>query len=358
MKSSMKIICLLSILIASFKIDCVASITIEVDPRVELIGIVFHLAGSPEYSNGRIESYMEDTEKHFGEFDKHPVVRLARELRKTRLMSNDGPMSLCVHINQDFEAKKSFDSWPWGLDHRWKKQETRKFIKKLQHFAKESKFNEFFNAHITLYDEGIRSCESLLAESDLLEWMDGFFYLEEGLELKLVLGFLNGPNNYGKSFNEGSNREIYSIIGINFVDHESGKPAFQLKQLGLVAHEFCHSLVKPVVDKNMDQLRPAGEILYETHALAMQRIGYQNWQTLMYESAVRACVASFVRYSYPPEVLGYYLNDENRYGFIWTKALGEELINYENNRDKYPTFDSFFIQFINFFKDYVKEVEV
>ena len=131
----MKIICLLVIILASFKMECTAAITVEVDPRVELIGIVFHLAGSPEYNNGRIESYTEDIESYFGEFDKHPVVKMAAKLRKTRMMSSDGPMSLCVFIDQNFQPKKSFDEWPWGLDYRWEKQETRKFIKKLQQFA-------------------------------------------------------------------------------------------------------------------------------------------------------------------------------------------------------------------------------
>jgi len=118
MKTTMKIICLLAIILASFRMECTASITVVVDPRVELIGIVFHLAGSPEYNNGRIESYMEDIESYFGEFDKHQVVKMAAKLRKTRLMSSDGPMSLCVHIDQNFQPKKSFDEWPWGLDYR------------------------------------------------------------------------------------------------------------------------------------------------------------------------------------------------------------------------------------------------
>lgn len=204
----MKIICLLAIILASFRIDCAATIKVEVDPRVELIGIVFHLAGSPEYNNGRIESYMREIESYFGGFDKHPVVRISAKLLKTRLMSADGPMSLCVHIDQNFKPIKSFDEWPWGLDYRWELQKTRKFIKRLQQFAEETKFNDFFNAHRVLYEEGIHSCETLMKQSDLKVWIDDFFGIEAGLDLKLVLGFINGPYNYGVSFTDDGSREV------------------------------------------------------------------------------------------------------------------------------------------------------
>jgi len=196
-----------------------------------------------------------------------------------------------------------------------------------------------------------------MAQSDLMVWMDDFFGIEGSIDLKLVLGFINGQYNYGVGFTAGSTREIYAIIGVNMIDQE-GHPVFRPKQVALTAHEFCHSLVNPVVDKYMEQLQPAGEKLYEAHAPAMQRIGYQKWQTLMYESAVRACVASFVRNSFPPKYLQYYLDDESAYGFIWTKDLGEVLLRFESKRDKYPTFDSFFTEFVNFFNDYIKKANL
>ncbi|HDY87228.1 MAG TPA: DUF4932 domain-containing protein, partial [bacterium] len=85
----------------------VAAITVGVDPRVELIGIVFRLAGSPEFNDGRIRSYVKDVEQHFREFDGHPVVKMAARLRNTRQMSSDGPMSLSVYIDHDLLPTRS-----------------------------------------------------------------------------------------------------------------------------------------------------------------------------------------------------------------------------------------------------------
>lgn len=327
------------------------AIAVEVDPRIELTGIVFRLAGSPEFNEGVMRPYVRDIERHFGDFDDHPAVKVAAKLRSKRLMSCDGPMSLAVHIDRDFRPRNSFKQWPWGLDDRWKKQETQEFLDKLQQFAADTKFNEFFAAHGPLYEEGIRSCEAVMAQADLHGWLDEFFGVEGGGHLKLVLGFTNGFCNYGLRFTAGKTNEKYAIIGMHLYD-PAGNPVFRPKQLGTTAHEFCHSFTNPVVDKYMDRLRPAGEKMFAAHAPAMRRIGYQKWQSLMYESAVRACVASFVRNSFPPKYMQYYLNDEAADGFVWTKELGDLLQTYESNREKYPTFESFFPEVVTFLNEY------
>ncbi len=314
------------------------------DPRVESIGIVFRLAGGPEFNQGRIWSYVREVKRHFGDFDDHPVVKLAVKLRSTRLMSCDGPMSLAAHVDRDLRPRKAFEEWPWGLDTRWEKQERAEFIEKLQQFAAETKFNEFFKAHGALYETGIRSCQAVMAQRDLRTWLDQFFGVEGSGDLRLVLGFLNGPNNYGVRFTAGETSEKYAVIGVPLFDPD-GNPVFRPKQLATAAHEFCHSFVNPIVDKYMDRLQRAGERIYAAHAFAMRRIGYQKWQSVMYESAVRACVASFVRHSFEPKYLQYYLDEEAGLGFVWTKDLSELLKKYEGNRDKYPTFESFFNEY-------------
>ena len=43
-------------------------ITVTVDPRVELLSVIFRLAGNPEYSQGKIPSYTQDADHHFSPF--------------------------------------------------------------------------------------------------------------------------------------------------------------------------------------------------------------------------------------------------------------------------------------------------
>jgi hypothetical protein len=346
----------------------VGKITIEVDPRVELIGIVFRLAGSPEYNDGTLRPYAKAIERHFGDFDGHPVVKMAVRLRNTRLMSCDGPISLAVHIDRNFRLRKTDEEWPSTLDFRWEKQETEDFLEKLRQFATETKFDEFFKAQDSIYEQGIRHCKSILEQNkvakdqtrteyvkfligDVGEWLSDFFGAEDTGDLKLVLAFVNGFANYGPRFETGGTSEKYAIIGMRPFD-PANSVLFLPQQVETVAHEFCHSFTNPIVDKYMDQMQPAGEKLFAAHGAVLRTRGYQNWKSTMYETAVRACVVSFMRQSIADlRFIDYYLKGEVRRGFVWTEEMGNFLKTYESNRDKYPTFESFFPKFVDFLNE-------
>ena len=51
-------------------------VTVTVDPRVELISIIFRLAGNPEYNRGQFISYIAAVEKQFGPYRHIGNIRL------------------------------------------------------------------------------------------------------------------------------------------------------------------------------------------------------------------------------------------------------------------------------------------
>ena len=104
-------------------------------------------------------------------------------------------------------------------------------------------------------------------------------------------------------------------------------------------------------------MQPAGERLFSTHEAAMRMRGYQKWESTLYETAVRTCVMCFVRDKFEPVYMGYLLEDENKAGFVWIKDMGIFLKTYEENRDKYPTFESFFPEFIKYLNNYTLQVK-
>jgi hypothetical protein len=332
----------------------VGKITIEVDPRIELISIVFRLAGSPGYNDGTLRPYAKAIERHFGDFDGHPVVKMAVRLRKTHLMSCDGPMSLAVHIDRNYRLRKTDEEWPSTLNYRWEKQETADFLEKLRQFAAETKFNEFFKAQRDIYETGIQSCKDLIGPLNLEKWLVDFFGVKDCGDLKLVLGFVNGFFNYGVQFEAAEISEKYAIVGMRPFD-PANTVMFRPIQLGLTVHEFCHSFANPVVEKYMDRLQPAGERLFAVHGPAMRMGGYPKWESVMYETATRACVACFVRHSFEPMYKDYFLKDEVKAGFVWIEDMANLLTKYESNRDKYPTFESFFPEFVDFLNEYTQK---
>ena len=88
----------------------------------------------------------------------------------------------------------------------------------------------------------------------------------------------------------------------------------------------------------------------------MRMRGYQKWDSVVYETAVRACVVSFIRSSVvDPGYMDYHLKREVRHGFVWTEEMGNFLKKYEKNRDKYLTFESFFPEFVDFLNEYTSK---
>ena len=67
---------------------------------------------------------------------------------------------------------------------------------------------------------------------------------------------------------------------------------------------------------------------------------------------------SFVRHSFEPMYLDYYLKDEVKAGFVWTEEMGNFLKNYDTSRDKYPAFESFFPQFVLHLNNYTAHAKL
>ena len=330
-------------------------VQVLVDPRVELVSIVFRLAGHPEYNRGRIPSYVADVEERFGSLRGHPVVELARRLRHDRGVSFDACMSLAVHL-ADVEScaeRVPFEPRPVDLDARWRPQEARDFTAHLRDFAKVGRFAEFFTAHRKLYDTAETRMRTLLGKDGHLEWFDQFFGERPGARFTVALALLNGPNNYGPHclLPDGKD-DLYCILGAWARDAE-GLPVFVGSEaVQTVVHEFVHSYANPFVDRHAAELKPAAETLFAQVSEGMGRQAYGNWKTMLYESLVRACTIRYVRRHQGQFAALVKINEEKRRQFLWAGELSDLLGEYESQRGRYATLESFAPRVVAFFNAY------
>ena len=334
------------------------SVRVTVDPRVELLSVIFRLAGNSEYSQGRVASYTNDVEKQFGEFRDHPAVELAAKLRRTRGVSYDACMSMAVHLTDAYtlEEKVPFEPWPNDLDGRWPPEGARQFLELARRFVKDSSFKEFIEAHQPLYRTTESRMEAVLKEHAHLEWFGEFFGERPQADFTVALGLLNGGCCYGPRCRTVDGREqLYCILGVWKTDAE-GLPQFDGDMLGTVVHEFCHSYTNAIVDRYAAELKSAGEKILPHVESAMRRQGYGNWKTMMYESMVRASV---VRYTYKhagPAAARRAIENEKKRQFLWIGELSGLLAEYETHRDQYATLDAFFPKVVTFFDRYADEL--
>src|SRR5215210_6592868 len=85
---------------------------IGVDQRVELMAILFRLAGNREYNQGKLQPYVSEIDRHFGPFREHEAIKRAAEMREKIGIGFDTVMFLAVHMNNpyDLQERVPFDA--------------------------------------------------------------------------------------------------------------------------------------------------------------------------------------------------------------------------------------------------------
>jgi hypothetical protein len=330
------------------------SAQVKVDPRVELISVIFRLAGNGEYNQGRVESYVKDVDSHFAAFRNHAVVEMARRLRETRGVSYDAPMTLAVYLTnvEKLETKVPLEPWPEGLDRRWTKENIEEFLKAARQFARDTSFNDFFEKHRPLYKVAESRMQAILEKEAHLEWFEAFFGQRPVASFSVLLGMLNGGSCYGPHCRKADGKEeLYCVLGVWQTDAE-GKPEFGSSMIPTIVHEFCHSYANGFVYRHKAELRAAGQKLYAPVASAMKAQAYGSSETLLCESMVRACGVRYTLKYAGEEAARKQIEYEVGCQFLWVGELSKVLGEYEAHRDKYPTLDDYAQPLVKFFAQY------
>ena len=335
-----------------------AVIDVTVDPRVELFSLLFKLAGNPEYSNPRVRKYDDDIDRHFSAQRSHPAVRLARRLRDEDSVSFDAPMSLAVHVSPPPELKLlvKLDPWPDEIDRRWKAQTVEQFLVEARKFVKDARFMGFFAEHQPLYRQACQRMQQTLARQAVAPWFDKFFGDRPDTRFHVILGMMNGGSCYGSKLirADAEGEDDYCILGVWRTD-DQGAAAFPPREvLPVVVHEFAHSYMNALVDRHRNEFAAAAQAIFATVEPQMRGQAYGNWLTMMRESMVRVTVVRY-RVAVEGPMAGLQeIGEQVSRGFVWMPQLSGCVVQYEQQRDKYPTFDAFMPRVVGFFNDYVK----
>lgn len=338
-----------------------APVATRVDPRVELVTTVARLAGFSEFRMANSSSpYSVRVEQHFGQWREHAVVELLQTLRAKQGVSYDGVASIAVHFDgiEKLGELTPFDPLPERLDSRWTPASAREFATALRDFAKLSKAAAFFAGEREFFARVEQRLGERLSESKALGWFDSFFGAKPGASYVAIAGLLCGGNNFGVSarFADGSPERVTPVFGCWEWD-DSGLPVFGELYLPLFAHELCHTYTNPIVDRFAEQLEPAGKRLFQACEPGMRRQAYSTWQIVLYESLVRACVVRCRLATEGEAAAKEQAREEVARLFKWVPDLAASLGAYENDRERYATFESFMPQVIEFFERYAEQLD-
>ena len=334
------------------------SVPVRVDARVELLTLVFRLAGNPEFNMPVSSSrYADEAAQWFEPAKEHRVFALARALRREHGISFNAVPDLAVHLTPppELALRVPLVPRPERLDSRWEGADVEGFLVALRDFAEETSFLEF----LASFDRVQRAAEQRLAarveEAGVLDWLKEFFGLATGTGYVAVPGLLCGGGNYGASVRlEDGTLELWPILGVSSWDAE-GLPLYDAESVSLVAHEFTHAFANPVIDAHWKALQPSFERIFPGVKAVMEAQAYADPKTVAYESLVRACVVRHAARKLGADAAERQCAEEVSRGFAWTPDLARLLEQYEADRKTYASLQDFGPRLAEFFAAVAKQ---
>jgi Domain of unknown function (DUF4932)/Bacterial Ig-like domain len=317
------------------------SITVRTDDRIELLSIVFHLAGSPVYNQGRVPSYTRDVDSTFAPFRDQAAVRRARTFMDSLGINFDQPMAFALRLTDARGLHEVIPIDAARLGWHWPSGSGRVFLDDLRAFVHDAPADEFFRAHAAMYDSATRRMRRLVDSAVDVSWFGRYFGRPPANSFMVVPALLNGGANYGPAaeLTNGS-LQYYAIIGIDKVD-SAGWPAVDTSYVPTIIHEFSHSFVNPAMARHELEFAESGPAVLAAVKQLMKDQAYADWQTVLNESIVRVSVARYRRSHNGPAAGLAEVAEQRAIGFLWMPDLYALFDAYADGRGSYPDLESF-----------------
>lgn len=330
----------------------------KVDERIELLSIVFRLAEAKEYNSKVFKIYTDKIENHFGKYKNHELIEFIKKIREEDGVGFDATMKMAIHLGSapDFKPIVRFsNSIP---EERWKKKKSLKFIKLLRKFYIDSECKKFFKENSELYRKTSTDFLPIYNELDL-NWYKSFFGKEPNEKFIIVNALGNGTGNYGPDIQfKNGKREVYAIMGTWNVDSLGYAKYDKEIYFSTLLHEFNHSFINYLTEIHKTELEKSGKKIFEVVEEQMNKQSYGKWEIMVNESLVRASVIKYMKdHNFEKNEIEDETQEQMNRGFLWIKELVIELENYDKNRQKYSTLESYMPNLILAFKKYADEIK-
>jgi Domain of unknown function (DUF4932) len=331
-------------------------IHVEIDPRIELFSIVFRLAGNPEYNVAADLKYAGEVDKYFAKHKDHPAIKTAKKLASDHDVAFETVLSLAVHLNDAYKLAERvpLNSRTKSLDSRWPTKLIPQFLEQLRDFVEVSKFKAFVAQHQKFYAESAKRLNKAVEKSKYATWFNGYFAPRSKTVYDASVGLLLGPYTYAVGVDlPGGREEVHLIAGVLFSDTKD-LPVFDSDLEGGIVDALCTYSVVPLLNANVSKIKGPTSKIFDQIRDKMTSHGFPDWWSLARESCVRACRVRYVANTYGNRRARTELYRHQGLGFLWMPDLVDLLADYEANRKRYPTLDSFFPKIVSLFEDYAK----
>ncbi len=321
------------------------NIPIGFDERADLMSLIFRTAGANEYGFCYFDEYVNNLKPYINETDE--VVKLAQKYREETGISYDAVADFALHLKISENGKLTLDdAFQDDIDERWTEEQKQNFLAALNEYYAKSNFHQGYIKNAEFQQKAVKAFEKDVCQKIDLEWFEKFFGANNNPQFRIVLSILNGPNNYGCNAQMKDGSFLLSpFIGCCSLD-SLGNPVYMANAvLPIVIHEFCHAYCNPQIMRFWSDMERKATEVYNANALTLTQMAYGDAKTMMCETFVRSCVIRYFLNHYPQVSVDDLLAEEA--DFYLTRTMVESLGKYEQNREQYPTIESYMPQLIN-----------
>ena len=338
-------------------------VNLVIDERIELISVVFRLAGAEEYVCSLLPKYMEEVDAYFKPYSNHELISFIRKTREDYKFGYSIVAASAFMIEISEKSVKLLPTWDIDkefvgeLSQYWTRNILDKYVQLLDKFYRDSQFDEFFDLHKEYYESAINRNADILSRINI-QWFEDFF--GESLRgIEINMGLCLGNNNYF-IWNLCNNRDwdgkIAIVIGAS--SDVDGIPVFQEYQFPVLIHEIMHYFTRPLISVYYKQMEESMEYVYSKITDHMTNRGYGNARSMAGEWFNDLFTNLYFKFEY--EVGRYPFNymynvaqNENE-GYIWMGRVVAFMNNFYLERNSYLTIKEFMPQLVaysNLLKD-------
>lgn len=330
------------------EIKLATDLIVKVDPRIELLSVVQHFTNWSEIYHTKFESrYIKDIDEYFKNYKNHNAVILSRQLTNASF-NYDAPPTFVLSHGAPPELVQEVPYTDYLIKRAGSEKKLVTFADALREFAKETSFMTFFETEKSFYRKIENDTKRTIGDFDYIKFLEDYYGKKQS-SYNVILASLFHSGGFGTSIERDEGYDIYDICGP--LSSSNGIPNFgDLDNFQYILfHEFSHSFVNPLTESHLQEINEFKN-LYEPIRSKMAEQSYTNWETCLNEHLIRVNVARFRNILKNSEEKKALLDQEYDKGFIYVYGLDSLMHSYESDRSKFPSYDSFYIEIINYLK--------
>ena len=313
---------------------------------VELMGLVWRLAGASEYNECQIGTVTNSADRHFASMKNHQAVTLAKQYYQQGVCY-DAVTGYANQLVFDEDGEIIFDpdylsGSNSSFDDRWSSQQKNNMLKAVNDFYKESNFHDRFVSTQTEQEQAIASFKNVCNLD--YTWFDSYYGKNDKVSSRIILSFMIGNSNNGISLKRKDGTLLLTPV-LGSLSQSNGGVRFN-GDMNLIVHEFSHPYCNPLIEENWSAISQKAEQVYSRVSSIMQNQAYSNAMTMMCETLVRSSAIRYMISHNQKNMVNMTLAYEEGNGFMMVRTLVNVLEKREQEASKYPTLADFMPELI------------